>query len=289
MAVALQINRAELAVLAKLRELKLGGTPAEKIAKRPGHELWRNPLNPAQTAEQLCRNVYWFGRNNGWVWDQGSGGNPTGEALARGQVTGTNCGGFNKVALWIGHNVLDLDPNQFKGSYVGADEYFITLAATDGIDANWSGNVCTLLQDFDQLQAFFFKGHSFCKYGDTMLDASTNVMNFHHKTSLFWCSLEKTFADDASGSRAFLVTNLHQPTVIPGKSLYACIGVKCLKHFRHLFPIVWPVANEQGVTQSFIRRMPDTTGPGRWEAMLLVSISHLPAEFRHAVKLDYRM
>jgi hypothetical protein len=146
-----------------------------------------------------------------------------------------------------------------------------------------------LLQDFDQLKAFFFKSHSFCKYGDVMLDASTNVMNFRHKTTLFWCSLNKVFDDDASRSRAFLVTNVHQPTVIPGRSLYACIGARCLKHYRHLFPIVWPVAGEQGVTQSFIRKMPDDTGPGKWEAMLLVSLSHLPSEFCHAVKLNYRI
>jgi len=284
----LQINRAELAVVAKIKELKLSGTPAEKIVKRPGHELWRNPGNAAQVAEQLCRNVHWFGRNNGWIWDPGSGGNSTGEALARGQVMKTNCGGFNLTARWIGHNVLNLDRQQFKGSYTEANDCFITLAGTQGIDPNWSGNVRTLLQDFDQLQAFFFKGHSFSRYADHMLDASTNVMNFHRKTDLFWCTLELVFSEDAGG-RAFLVTNRHQPTVIPGPSMYACVSAKCLKKFRHLFPIVWDEPGSQGVTQSFIRKIPDTTGPGAWESMLLVSISHLPREFCHVVKLDYRM
>jgi len=286
MGVVVQLNRAELAIFARIKELKLSGTPAEKIVKRPGHELWRNPANPALTAEQLCRNVHWFGRNNGWVWDPGSGGNPDGEALARGRVSGTNCGGFNLTARWIGIHVLGLDSQQFRGSYTSADDCFITLAGTQGIDAKWDGNVRTLTQDFSQLNAYFFKGHSFSKYGGNMLDASTNVMNFHHKTDLFWCSLEIKFSDQQNG-RAFLVTNRHQPTAIPGPALYACISAKCLNAFRDLFPKT--VALGEGVSRSFISSMPDVTGPGRWESMLLASISHLPAKFRKAVKLQYSM
>src|SRR3954469_25499077 len=109
------MNPAELQMIASIKEHKLSNTPAEKIIKRPGNELWRYAANPALLAENLCRNVYWFGLNGNpvWTWDAGSGGNPTGEALARGQTQQTNCGGFNTTARWIGQTVLDIPAASF--------------------------------------------------------------------------------------------------------------------------------------------------------------------------------
>lgn len=278
--------QAELNMIARIKELKLSGTPAEKIIKCPSNPLWRYAGNEAALAEQLCRNVHWFGRNGSpvWVWDQGSGGNPTGEALARGQTTLTNCGGFNTTARWIGTQVLGLPSSQFTGSFTQANDFFITLAGTYGIDRNWDGSVRTLNQDFSQVRAYFFKGHSFNRFGANMLDASTNVMNFQSKTDLYWCALALVNLQTAQmDGRAFMVTQRHQPTPIPGPMPYACVSATALKKFRHLCPIV-PVTGGPRLTQSFINTFPATTG-NNWEAFLLVSREDLPPAFRKAVNL----
>ncbi|MBS1643915.1 MAG: hypothetical protein JST36_02665 [Bacteroidetes bacterium] len=281
------MNTTELAMLAALKQLKLSGTPAESIIKRPGNQLWRYGANPATLAEELCKNVHWYGLNgaNQWVWDAGSGGNPTGEALARGTTSLTNCGGFNLCARWIGHNVIGLDPNTFMGAYTSANDFFVTLAGTVGIDRNWAGNVRTLAQDFNTVRAYFFKGHSFSRYGGTMLDASTNVMNFHSKLDLFWCSLSQTNSStSAQNGRVFLVTARFQNTVnIPGNAPYCCLSTVSLKTLRHLFPIV-PVGPALQFTQSFINTLPDTTG-NNWSTFVLASVADLPPAFRNTVGL----
>jgi hypothetical protein len=277
---------AELKIVARIKELKLSGTPAEKIIKRAANPLWRYVGHDAALAEQLCRNVYWFGRNGNpvWTWGQGSGGNPTGEALARGQVSVTNCGGFNATARWIGIEVLGLTSVQFAGSFTDANDCFVTLAGTQGIDRNWAGSVRTLTQDFAQVSAYFFKGHSFNRFGGNMLDATTNVMNFRGKTDLFWCALALTNGSTAAGDgRAFMVTQRHQPTPIPGNAPYACVSSKALKTFRHHFPIV-AVAGGPRLTQSFIQALPATSG-SNWETFVLASRDDLSPAFRKAVNL----
>jgi hypothetical protein len=274
----------ELAIRAKLAALHLNNTtPAYKIVTRVGHGLWL-PATQAAVAEELCRNVYWYGLNGApaWVWDAGAGGNGTGEPLARGTISTTNCGGFNLTARWIGHNVLDLDPLLFTGSYTLANDYFVTQAGTVGIDRAWPGNVRTLTQDFAQVSAYFFMGHSYCKYGANMLDASTNSMNFQHKTDLYWCGLDKVFADMVKG-RAFRVPLRRGVPVLPGANPFAVVSSTCLDAFKHMFPIV-VVGGGQAVTQGFIGAMPKRNG-SNWETMLLVSQAHLPPAFIAAVGL----
>jgi hypothetical protein len=276
---------AELAFVAKLRELKLAQSPAEKIVKRPGSQLWLHAATNAQLAEQLCRNVYWYGINGNpaWDWGAGSGGNPTGEALARGTTTSTNCGGFNATARWIGHNVLGIPPGELTGEFTNANDTFITLAGTQGIDRAWQGNVRTLTQDFAQLGAYFFKGHSYCRCGANRLDASTNVMNFAQKTDLYWCELAITNTlVTLQNGRAFMVTQRYQPTAIPGPLPYCCVSYTSLRNFRHLLPIV--AIGGQALTQGFVNGMPATTG-NNWETMLLVSRDHVPTQFRQALNL----
>jgi hypothetical protein len=279
------MNPAELKMIADIKRLQLSNTPAEKIIKRPGNQLWNYAHNPALLAENLCRNVHWYGINGNttWVWDAGSGGNPTGEALARGQTLQTNCGGFNTTARWIGHNVLGLSTTAFVGAFTGANDHFITAPGTIAIDRNWSGNVRTLNQNFDQLRAYFFKSHSWSRYNATMLDASTNTMNFATKTDLYWCELASTNSPTVmQDGRVFMVTQRFGGHAIPGALPYACVSSKALKKFKHHFPIVATVGPT--VTQSFINTLPDTTG-NNWQTFVLLSRDHMPIDFRRAVNL----
>ncbi len=272
-------------IMANLTKLNLLNTPVEEIICRPGHELWVNAGNPLLQIEDLCRNVHWCGRQGSkpWVWEANGNGNNTGEPLARGQITSTNCGGFNATARWIGHNVLGLSSNIFKSSFTQAGEYFISISGLHVIDINWPGNVCTLTQDCNHLHAFFFSSHSWSSYGTKMFDVSTNTMNFHTKTDVFWCSLGLcNLITQVSDGRAFMVTHRYQNTVIPGTGPFACISTKSLKKFRHLLPII--ATGGLGVTQSFVNRLPDITG-SNWETFLLVSREHLTRDFRKAVNL----
>lgn len=239
----------------------------------------------ALLAEHVCRNVYWYGLNGNttWVWDAGSGGNPTGEALARGTTLTTNCGGFNATARWIGHNVLGIPADQFVGSYTHANDCFVTLAGTQGLDRNWTGNVRTLTQDFAQLGAYFFKGHSFCRFGANRLDASTNVMNFAIQTDLYWCALAQSNPNaPATDGRAFMVTHRYQPTAIPGNLPYCLVSRVSLAKFRHHLPIV--AVPGSPLTQGFVNAMPETTGHN-WSTFLLISRDDLPVAFRQALVL----
>jgi len=274
----------QVSVMAKIVNLRLSNTPAHTIVTRPGHELWL-PGAPAVVVERLCRNVYWFGRTQDpvWTWGPVANGNGTGEPMARGQVTTTNCGGFNLTARWIGHNVLGLDPLQFAGAYTAGDDTFITVPGLAPIDRNWVGNVRTLTHDFAQFNAYFFVAHSYCQFGGNFYDASTNTMNFHNKVDLFWCTLHRVFNTELGGRAFRVVAQQGGGPVIPGGAPYAVISSICLRAFRHLFPVVI-VGGGHGVTQSFIRAMPERTG-ANWETMLLVSRAHLPAEFRAAVNL----
>jgi hypothetical protein len=281
----LPTQAAELKIKANIRNLNLRGTPAEAVLCRVGHQVWNFAGNEALMAEQICRNMHWYGQtgNPAWVWDIGSNpANNTGEALARGGTVNTNCGGFNLSARWIGINVVELDATQFVGSYTQASDYFITGANTIGIDRNWLGNVRTITQDFAQLRAYFFKGHSWCKYGNNMLDASTDTMNFRSKFDLYWCALNDV---TLVNGRVFLVSNRYKATAIPGTAPYACLSHTSLQNNKHHFPIVLTGAAGQGlVTQSFISQMPARSGHG-WENMLLASCADLPAAYRAAVGL----
>ena len=278
---------AEDAFLAKLRELELTQTPAEKIVERPDNPLWLHAADHAQLAEWVCRNVYWYGINGNppWIWDVGSAGNPTGEELARGETTMTNCGGFNATALWIGHNVLGIPVDQFGGNIPDANDSFITRAGTQGIDRHWHGNVCTRTQDFAQLGAYFFKGHSYCRFNPNKLDASTNTINFKGKTDLYWCELELANGKNSEANgRAFRVKQVHHPTVIPGRQPYCLVSHKCLLKFLKFLPTV--AANPPKVTQGFVQSMPPMTGHNyNWPSMLLVSFADLTLDFLEAVEL----
>jgi hypothetical protein len=270
----------------KLRSRNLANTPADHIVNRPQHELWRHYNNPAQRAQAVCENVHWYGRygNPVWVWTQGGNNPATVEALVRGQETQINCGGFNAVARWIGHNVLNIPATAFVGTGTVSTDCFITPAASRMIDRNWEGNVCTQTQSFTELGAYFFVGHAWCQFGATMLDASTGVMNFHTKTDLWWCELERRFGDPFMDvGRAYTVKNFYQPPPNPAASPYCVVSSTALRRFNHLLPD-GSSYTPGALTQLFARAMQPTTGAG-WATMLLVSRAALTPAFAAALNL----
>jgi hypothetical protein len=278
------INPEELRLKARLQELNLINGNADRVINRPGQEVWRHAGNDADMFRQVCENVHWLGFSGpvAWVWGPGANGNPTGEALARGLVTNTNCGGFNLTARWIAENICGIQGSQ--GTYVGAAEFFLTGGNTVGIDRAWQGSVRTLTHDFAQVGSYFFKGHSWSRLNGVMHDSSTNNYGFNHADNLKWCDLMMSNRQtQATDGRCFMINRTHNPVLVAGPAPYACVSTVSLKKFKHLFPIV-AVAGQQ-VTQGFIGGMPNTTGQGNWQTFLVVSRDHLPAPFRSQVHL----
>lgn len=280
-------NASQLQFRQSLIQHGLLGSPADRIVNRPGKEVWRHAGNDNPMFERLAKNFHWFGRNGNpvWQWGPASGGNATGKELVAGQVMQTNCGGFNLSVRWIAEHICNIC--NATGSFTLANEYFITRANCTVLDRGWQGSVRTLTQDFAQLKAFFFMGHSWSQLNGQMYDATTKVMGFHNKTDLYWCGLDRTqkTITGQAGGRVFMVQRIHHPPAapIPGNGPYICISNSALRTHQHLFPIVWQGPGPIGVTQSFINAFPATAGAANWETFLLVSREHVPQTFRQAV------
>ena len=269
---------------AQIVTMGLGRTPTARILRRADNPLWN--YGGLQLAREVCRNVHWFGHfgHLRWKWNGNYGvnsggklGMDAGEPLARGLTAETNCGGFNATARWIGTRVLGLSDTFFVNSSTLAR--FITKPDTVGIDRKWPGNVRTLTTNFKHLKAYFFTSHSFSAYNGTMLDASTDTMDFRDATDLYWFDLSANTTTDVTDGVAFKVLNRYHNAAVPGNRPYALISVRLLRKWKHHFPLV----GGDRVTWHFISTMPEMTGD--WGAYLLVSYDHLPAAFRLAVGL----
>lgn len=273
----------QVAFLGRIAANHLGGTPAADIVTRAGHELWHHTASHAALISQLCDNFHWYGRNNGWQWIKtvgGNGGAQLGRPLVAGQATATNCGGFNASVRWIAHNILQVPAAQFTNMGATTTESFITRTGTQAIDAGWTGNVRTLAQDFATFGAYRFTAHSWnLLTGGAHYDASTGNTGFANRHALYYCTLGYTARNAAS---CYVVAMHHQAPAAPGPAPYFCISSPVLKQQRHQFPVVAVpphTGGVQAVTQGFINSLPLTTGPGAWDAFLLVSSAHLPPAF----------
>jgi hypothetical protein len=261
-----------------------GNTPAWRIVCRPGHELWNHMATNDGLVDQLCQNFHDYGRTNGWRWIAATGQNTQpmlGRPLIAGTTDRTNCGGFNASVRWIASNILNLQAGDITQAGTTAKESFITRPGTTVIDAQWAGNVHTLLGDFATIQAYKFTGHSWSQLvGGGHYDATTDSRGFATKRDLYWCELGPTPQGRAG---CFVVGWLRRGTPIPGPAPYYCISAEVLQQEQHQFPYVrWGalIGGPLYVSQAFIYSLPLETGePRNWPAWLLVSHAHLPPGF----------
>ena len=263
----------------------LNGTPAEAITAN----LWMYPDPKTLLWKKLNEKFYEYGRGHAWKWVDVSTGNgspadavtlrstlgtvrtPAGSLgipLITGQISRTNCGGFNTAVRQIAWLLPGFGDNECRSSTTTSS--FLTLSGTDAIDNSWQGNVCTLGQSFDQLKCFKFTQHSWNRGPDNkQWDATTGMPAFSNETDFKWCELARIQGRD----RWFAITQAHAGAgrpALPGVGTHFLIAVDQLKADGHLFPVFGHgVLNRARVVSL-------ASSAGAWPTWLLTSSAELP-------------